>query len=149
MTYWSPCEHAACEHMQRLAKEFMPLKFWTFCHVITTNVNVFYCNWVCQANTKWHIIVKWKENDLWFSRFQINILKMWRAYSLPVSILSRSTFRCNYSCKRVKFCTLCKIAQAQAQSGWIERVCEQQFPSLVTDPHFGLGQDFDWTILKS
>ena len=42
------------------------LNFYTFCHILTTHVNVFYSDFIWESNTRWCIIVKWKENDTWF-----------------------------------------------------------------------------------
>ena len=55
-----------------LKKYSPPLNVSTFCHVLTTNVNVFYWDFMWNTNTKWCIIVKWKENDTWFYIFFTN-----------------------------------------------------------------------------
>ena len=63
-----------------LQKYSYPLNFSTFCHVTATNINRFYWNFMWKTNTKWHTIVKYKENYTWSHFFlQIKNLKVWCA----------------------------------------------------------------------
>ena len=61
----SAADLCSCCFYSALQKYSPPLNFATFCHILTTNVHVFYWDFMWYTSTKWYLIVKWKEIDRW------------------------------------------------------------------------------------
>ena len=98
-----------------------------------------------------------KKNDAWFLLQIKKRRKVWLAkvFSPPESILllhwqlqvfwGKSLPDLHIQRQKVLPILPCKTAQAE--SDWMESVCEQQFSNLARDSQLHLGLDFDWAVL--